>query len=94
MNHEGAKEHEAAREDAEGASRESLCDSLWITTVRTLSKRASSGPAGCDPATSSPGEAFSLVFSRWSLVVSWGEGHEDLLDGGGQVPCIWSKTPR
>ncbi len=59
-----------------------------------LSKRASSGPTRLDPATLSPCEAYSLVFSRWSSVVSWGEGQEDLLDGVGQVPCIWSKTPR
>ncbi len=41
---------------AEGASRESLCDSLRIKTGRSLSKRASSGSASFDPATSSPCE--------------------------------------
>ena len=39
------------------ASRESLCDSLWIKTGCALSERAPSGPAGFDPATSSPCEA-------------------------------------
>ena len=51
----------------EGASRESLCDSVWIKTGGALSKRApmdrdfaalSLGILGFDPATLSPCEAF------------------------------------
>ena len=49
----------------EGALRESGGDSLWIKTGRALSKRASSGPAGFDPATLSPCEAwFGSEFRR------------------------------
>ena len=54
--------------EVEGASPESRCDSLGITTGRALSKRASSGPASFDPATLSPCETW-FGWVRWLL---WG----------------------
>ena len=45
----------------EGASRESRCDSLGIKTACALSEQAPSGSICFDPATLSPGEAWSGV---------------------------------
>jgi hypothetical protein len=43
-------------ESADGASGEPRGDLVWIKTGCVLSEQASSGTAGFDPATSSPGE--------------------------------------
>ncbi len=66
----------------EGASRESRGDSLGIKTGRALSKRASSGPAGFAPATSSPCEAWFWGEFR-SQKPEFRRGVEIVGNGGG-----------
>ncbi len=82
IHHEGTKGHEVLFDRiyrmirisaVEGASRESLCDSLWIKTGCALSEQAPSGPAGFDPATLSPCEAWFGVHEARGR-----EEHEDL----------------
>ncbi len=70
LKHEGTKEHEVFFDRiyrmigisaVEGASQESLCDSLWSKTACALSEQAPSGSIRFAPATLSPCEALISI---------------------------------